>query len=549
MSFPLIEVKGLSYRYGISKMPVLEDINMSIFTGEFVVITGPSGCGKSTLCRCLNGLIPHTSDGAFTGDVLVHGKNTREWDISDLSSHMGTVFQDPENQLLANLVETEIAFGPENLGLSPEDIDERVAWALSVTGIDYLRYRLTDELSGGEKQRVAIAAAMAMKPEILLLDEPTSEIDPTGAKTIIDTLQSLNEDEGLTIVLIDHKIERLLGAMSRLVVLDAGKIVYDGRPDKVFKNDLETMGVIMPPLVKFSRRFGLPYFRNVCDISKNSTLHAGIGKHPAERGDLIASFQDIHYRYPGSKSDALKGVSLDIYRREVLAIMGANGSGKTTLIKHMNGLLRPYEGNVLLNGQDIEKQTIAENSRTVGYVFQNVNHQLFEETVLDELLFAPANMGMPRENATIRAHEVADSLGIGERLLMSSPFLLSGGEKQRVAIASSLIMGPDVFVLDEPTLGMNHGIKVKLAAILEEIKHENKAVVLVTHDIEFAAAHADRIVLMSGGRVIADGSARDVLTSDLVEGASLHSPQATDIGKWLGIDGILSVDELVGGVP
>ena len=544
MTFPLIDIHGLSFSYRTSKTPALADINMSVSPGEFLVVTGPSGCGKSTLCRCLNGLIPHLSDGRLTGDVIVNGKSTRDWDVSELSSRIGTVFQDPENQLLANAVDTEVAFGPENLGLSPKEIEHRVTGALSAAGISCLRYRMVDELSGGEKQRVAIAAALAMKPEILVLDEPTSEIDPAGAQSLIDTLKDLNIKEGLTIVLIDHRIERLLGAMSRLLVLDKGMIVYDGLPEDVFKNDLSLMGVFMPPLVRFSRTFRLPYYRNVDDIIMSRAWRANMVKRGAEHGDMIASVRDIHYRYPGANTEALKGVSIDIYRGEILAIMGANGSGKTTLVKHLNGLFRPSQGKVMLNGLDIEGRTVAENSRTVGYVFQNVNHQLFEETVLGELMFAPANMGISPDIAAGQARAVAASLGLTERELASSPFLLSGGEKQRVAIASSLIMSPDIVVLDEPTLGMNHGIKEKLAAILQKIRADCKAVVLVTHDVEFAAEYADRVILMSGGKVIADDNVRDVLTSGQTGIASLHPPQATEIGKRLGVSGVLSVEEL-----
>ncbi len=275
MNRPLIEIKGLSFRHRRAKVPALDHVDLCIGKGEFVVITGPSGCGKSTLCRCLNGLIPHASDGTFSGDVIVRGLNTRQHDVSELASYVGMVFQDPENQLLANTVEMEIAFGPENLGIVPAEIEERVTWALTVTGIESLRKRLIDELSGGEKQRVAIASAMAMKPEILVLDEPTSEIDPKGAQSLIDTLQQINRREGLTIVLVEHRLERLLGAMSRLVVIRKGRVLYDGKPAEVFANDLRQIGVFVPPLVRFSQTFGLPYVGCVDDIRTEAPLVRG----------------------------------------------------------------------------------------------------------------------------------------------------------------------------------------------------------------------------------------------------------------------------------
>ncbi len=266
---------------------------------------------------------------------------------------------------------------------------------------------------------------------------------------------------------------------------------------------------------------------------------------PAPGGDLIASLQDVRYRYPGTKTDVLKGVSVDFRRGEIVAIMGANGSGKTTLVKHLNGLLKPGSGKVLLKGADTEKRTVAENARVVGFVYQNVNHQLFEESVLKELLFAPLNMGTPRADAVKVVHEVAASLDLTEEELALSPLLLSGGEKQRVAIASVLTPGPDIIALDEPTLGLNQGLKEKLAGVMRKLKAGGRTVVMVTHDVEFAMTNTDRVVLMADGEIIACGTTREILNSDVIERASLHPSQAVEIGKKLGVSGILTVDELV----
>jgi energy-coupling factor transport system ATP-binding protein len=341
--------------------------------------------------------------------------------------------------------------------------------------------------------------------------------------------------------------------MSRLVVIERGRIVYDGTPEDVFKNDLEELGVFMPPLVRFCHKFGFPYAGKVAEIDTRGEWNAEIKDRPVRRGGLAASVLDVYYRYPGAGADMLKGVSIDVYRGEVLAIMGANGSGKTTLVKHFNGLIRPRRGKVLLRDRDIAGRTVAENARAVGFVCQNVNHQLFEETVLRELTFGPVNLGFPPEAAAAMARKAAESLGLGEKFLVLSPFSLSGGEKQRVAIASALAPGPDVLVLDEPTLGLNQGLKLKLAGALAKIKEDDKAVVLVTHDVEFVAAFADRIVIMSDGKVLADGAAREILASDIPSGAALHPPQATEIGKKLGVDRVLAVEELArrgtGGQP
>lgn len=547
MSDVLIDIRGVSFRYGQDHEPALDNVDLQVNKGEFVVITGPSGCGKSTLCRCLNGLIPRSTEGDFSGEVTSCGMKARDHEVHELASMIAMVFQNPDNQLFTNTVESEIAFGPENLGLSVDEIDARIDSALSTAGIRHLRSRLIDELSGGEKQRVALAAAMAMKPEVLVLDEPTSELDPKGAFDLIEALKRLNDRAGMTIVLVEHRIERLLDAAHRLIVMDKGRIVYDGTPESVFDNDLESMGVCEPPLACFTKRFGLPFCSTAECLSAGGGWYAAYGERQNKRGEAIISFQNVHYRYP-SGNPALKGITLDLYRGELTVIMGANGSGKTTLIKHMNGLLKPCNGGVLIEGRDIAKMRVAENAKKVGLVFQNASHQLFEETIFEELAFAPGNLGLPEAEVTLRVNETTASLDLNKLDMSRPPLLLSGGEMQRAAIASVLTMQPDVLVLDEPTLGLDHGLKKKLAMLLKRLIAGNRAVIVVTHDVEFAAAYADRAILIADGRIIADGLARDVLTSD-AETASLHLSQSTAIGDRLGLKGILSVDEIRRGVP
>jgi energy-coupling factor transporter ATP-binding protein EcfA2 len=547
----VVDVKGLSFGYERGslrgKLSALHEVDLRIDKSEFVVITGPSGCGKSTLCKCLNGLIPQAIEGTMEGEVIVCGLNTKEHEVFEFAPHLCMVFQDPDSQLFSNNVESEIAFGPENLGLSRREVEARISWAVSAIGIEHLRHRLIEELSGGEKQRVAIASAIAMKPEILVLDEPTSELDPTGAFLLIDTLRVLNADVGMTVILVEHRIERLLGVMKRLIVLKEGSLVYDGTPEEVFRNELGDMGVFVPPLVRFSQKFGLPLYRSVDDLNRGDGWRSEFaGVHNSRSGEPAVSVRNLVYRYPSRKSpDALNGVSLDFYRGEFTVIMGGNGSGKTTLIKHLNGLLRPTRGKVIVDGVNIEDKTIAEVGRKVGLVFQNASYQLFEETIYNELAFAPKNVGLSEEEVAECVNDVAGSLRLTELGLSSSPLVLSGGEMQRVAIAGILTLSPEVIVLDEPTLGLDRGLKDKLAAMLNRLKAEGKAIIVVTHDVEFAARHAERVILLSNGKVIGDGSAREMLTSqDLIEAASLHLPQATEIGNRLGLGNVLSVEEI-----
>jgi energy-coupling factor transport system ATP-binding protein len=541
MSDPLIDVRGLCFSYypgaGGSARRALDGIDLCIGRGEFVAITGPSGCGKTTLCRCLAGLIPHMDQGEMAGDVRVAGVNTRDCAPGELARRLAMTFQSPDDQLFSNSAEAEVAFGPENAGMAPREIGARVAWALEAAGAGHLRGRLVDELSGGEKQRLAIASSLALRPEGLLLDEPTSELDPATAFGLFETLRHLNREAGITVVVVEHRLERLYGTAGRLVVLDRGRVVADGTFDEVFGGrDLSGLGIFVPPAVAFSLRQ-----RN----APGSGWRARPRSPKGGRGRCVLSLKDVRFAYPKSEAPALDGVSLDLYAGELAVIMGANGSGKTTLVKHTNGLLRPDGGQVLVEGEGIARRTIAQVSRQVGVVFQDPDHQLFSETVSGELAFGPENVCMPPGEVRSRVEGIAGQLGLAG-VLACSPFTLSGGEKQRVAIASALTLDPVALVLDEPMLGLNYGLKEKLAQVLDGLKRSGRAVIVVTHDVEFAAAHADRVIVMAKGRIMDDGDPRRVLTSDeIAAAASLHLPQATLVGRSVGLPDVLGVDEIV----
>ncbi|HEY3273036.1 MAG TPA: ABC transporter ATP-binding protein [Methanocella sp.] len=540
---PVIDIRGLSYQHpagpGEPRGKSLDCIDLSIRAGEFVVITGPSGCGKSTLCRCIAGLIPHADRGTMGGEVFICGNNTRDHPPGWLAGLVALTFQSPDDQLFSNSVEAEIAFGPEHMGLKPSEIDARIAQALEAADAGHLRRRLVDELSGGEKQRVAIAAALALKPSVLVLDEPTSELDPVAAADLIAMLHRLNRDQGMTVLVIEHRLERLYGTMSRLVVLNRGKVVLDGPPDDIFSHDLAPLGIAVPPIAAFRKRFGAgPYA---------GTWRSEPRSRPSARGRCAVAIRNVEFTYSRAGKKTLDGVTLGFFCGEVAVIMGANGSGKTTLIKHFNGLLRPDRGEVYIDGRPIAGRTVAQIARQAGIVFQSPDRQLFAETVHDELAFGPGNSGMNGGEIERSVTETADSLEIG-LLLREPPFMLSGGEKQRVAIGSVLTLHPLVLALDEPTLGLGHGMKERLAAILRSLATSGRAIVVVTHDVEFAAAHADRVIVLAGGRVAADGSSREVLASeDLLRSSSLHMPQAMAIGKSVGLEGVLSLDEICQG--
>jgi energy-coupling factor transport system ATP-binding protein len=477
----------------------------------------------------------------MNGEVIVCGKNTRDHPPGQLAGTVALTFQCPDDQLFSNSVEAEIAFGPEHMGLEPNEIDRRISWALEATGAGPLRRRLVDELSGGEKQRVAIAAVLALKPSILILDEPTSELDPRAADDLIGMLSRLNRDHGMTVLVMEHRLERLYGTMTRLIVMDRGRIALDGAPDDIFRGDVHAFGITAPSAAAFRMLYGSgPY------PGPWRALPYG---HSPSRGKRAISLLGVEFAYPKTGQKTLDGVSLDFFCGEIAVIMGANGSGKTTLIKHLNGLLRPDRGEVTVDGVPAKGMTVAQIARKAGIVFQNPDLQMFAESVFNELAFGPTNMGMGPQDIDKAVRDAAEALDIG-RLLHEPPFTLSGGEKQRVAIGSVLTMGPPVIALDEPTLGLGHGMKERLAAILRALASSGHAIVVVTHDVEFAAAHADRVIVLARGRVLADGRPRDVLTAEaILRTASLQLPQASAIGRSLGLDGVLGIGEIVRGEP
>lgn len=543
---PAIDIRGLAFAHPPSpsgrESKAIDGIDLRVARGEFVVVTGPSGCGKSTLCRCLVGLIPHVDAGTMEGEVIVGGKNTRAYPPGRLAGTVALNFQNADNQLFSNSVETEIAFGPEQAGLDPADIDRRIAWALDAVGAGALRHCLVDELSGGEKQRVAIAATLALQPEVLILDEPTSELDPHAADALVGLLGRLNRDFGMTVIVVEHRLERLYGTMRRLIVMDRGRIVLDGPPDDVFAADTAAYGIAMPPAAAFRSRYGPGPYTGSWGLRPNN-------RRPMGAREPVIALQGVVFAYPKSGQKALDGISLDFRGGEIAFIMGANGSGKTTLVKHLNGLLRPDEGRIMVSGDPLAEMTVAQAASRVGIVFQNPDRQLFAETVRDELAFGPANLRMGIPEIARAVEETAASLGITP-FLGEPPFTLSGGEKQRVAIGSVLAMGPRAIALDEPTVGLGHGLKEHLIAILHALADAGRAVIVVTHDVEFAAAHADRVIALARGRIIADGTPRDVLASgEMLDAAALHLPQATAIGRSLGLEGVLDVDDIVRGGP
>jgi energy-coupling factor transport system ATP-binding protein len=533
---PIITFEEVTYAYPESAAPALREIDWRVAPGEFVTITGPSGSGKSTLLRCLNGLTPHFSGGTFDGVVTVAGHDTRHYTPRALARVTGFVFQDPEAQFVTSRVDDELAFGMEQLGVPPLTMRKRVEEVLDLLGIAALRDREIATLSGGERQRVAVAAALALQPEILALDEPTSQLDPWGAEEVLAALTRLNDDLGLTIVLAEHRLERVVSHADRLTLLDRdGRIAADGRPRDLLA---EADPALLPALLALGRRLDWqPLPLTIKEGRAAQRRDAALGRVPAPAppdppvpaGPPILALQHVSAGW--GQRRVLREIDLEVRPGELVALMGRNGSGKTTLLRLVAGLHRPTSGRVLLDGVDTAGLHPAEIAQTTGYLPQNPSALFFAETLRDELAFTVKH----KRGAVANPEKMLSVLGLAHAM-ERNPRDLSGGERERAALTAVLVGAPRVLLLDEPTRGMDAARKRALAATLTRLREEGVAILLATHDVELVAEVATRVVLIGDGRVVADGGPRAVLSGSLTF--------ATAINKLYG-DGFLTPEDIL----
>ncbi len=513
----MIDVRDLRYRYtAAGPRWVLEGLNLRIEPGEYVLICGASGSGKSTLCRTFNGLIPHFHGGIMEGQVWVAGLDTRSHPVSELFAHVGMVFQNPQAQLFNRTVAHEIAFGLESLGLPREEIRRRVIESAEIAGIEPLLERNPHELSGGEQQLVSIAAALALHPQVIVLDEPYASLDAANVRRVRAALREVHR-RGTAIVLTEHRLHSAIADTTRMVVLHQGRIVLDGSPREVLREDVTVFGLNLPPVVRVAQALDLPEIplsveelTGALDGRVPSELFSPPPQRPSPVGQPVLQVDEVHFTF--GATPVLQEASLDLRAGECLAIVGANGSGKTTLIKHFNGLYRPHRGRVVVLGQDTRQAKVSQLARHVGLAFQNANNQFFKFQVREEIEVGARALGRYDE-AWLQELIALFRL---EPLLARSPYRLSEGEKKRVAFAAALAPRPEVLVLDEPTTGQDWPFRQTLGELLAELRARGQAVVLVTHDLEFAERHADRWVVLAEGRVLADGHPWEVMADAAV---------------------------------
>lgn len=568
---------NFSFTYDGAKQPALADVNLQVQEGESILITGPAGAGKTTLCSCLNGLVPHFFRGKIRNKVVVKGVDTRRSSIARLSHIVGLLFQDPSDQLVSPTVEDDVAFGPENYGVEREEIQQRVAESLSLVRLSGYEKRVPHTLSGGEQQACALAGVLAMRPEILALDEPTSNLDPLGSKEVLDIVSRMAREGRRTLIVVEHKLEDFLPLCDRLVVMDAGRIVLLGSPQELFTGGevqvMKERGVNLPQVSLLGLRLceesiwpegqRLPITLGETKSALESILQGAWGRTQqrsagapggpteAASGKPVIEVQDLWHTYPGG-TVALRGIDLTILENEFVAIVGQNGSGKTTLVKHFNGLLEPTRGRVIVEGRDAGGQSVTQLSQQVGYCFQNPDHQICCKTVREEFIFGPANLGVDEAVIQSRMEEIAGRMGL-EAVFEKRPFGLSKGERQKLAVASILMMEPNVVIIDEPTTGQDYRMGREMMELARRLHSEGKTVIVITHDMGIVAEYVDRVVVLREGQVLLDGSAREVfMKPDVLAMTSLEPPQITRLGQELNGFGIsvdvLTVEEMLGEV-
>ena len=559
----IIQMEHVSFSYGQDADLALDDITLAIEEGSFTGIIGPSGAGKSTLASVLSGAIPHHYTGRLFGSTCVAGHDTCEVTLTDISQIVGSVLQDIDAQMVASAVEDEMLFGLENFGVPHDQIEGRITETLEAVGIADLRDREIATLSGGQKQKVAIAAILALRPRVLVLDEPTAALDPVSARTVFETLREINRRSHVTVIIIEQAVALLSAFCDRVLVLDRGRVALDGDPHAVFSHseELRAIGVDSPRVTRIFNSLsdaGLAAGDAPClNVDEAAALvkgivgdgHAGTAvtdaaaRRPsphtpaarphAEGAEPILTFRNVSFAYPGGGA-SVDDLEMTVYPGELVAIVGQNGAGKTTATKLLNGLLKPAVGEVRIAGLNTREVPVSRIARHVSTLFQNPDRQLCRDTVLDEVAFGLELQGIDGTEARRRATAVIERFDLPAD---EAPFSLSRGQRQMVALASVVVTAPQVIVLDEPTSGLDYRECMTVMETVREQAERGCAVIMVCHDMEVVSDFAERIVVMANGRILGRGPTREMFAdAALMRAASITPPQVVDLSQRLARD-------------
>lgn len=590
---PLLELKDVSFKYvnrnkddsldsseAQDSTFALKDVSLSVESGEFVGIIGPSGSGKTTLASLFSGAIPHHYSGELLGSVKIAGQDTNNLALTNIACLVGSVIQDIDAQMVAANVEDEILFGLENFGVAHSEIPSRIDEALQIVGISDLRNRDLDTLSGGQKQKVAIAAILALKPKVMVLDEPTCALDPVSSKMIFSILKDLNKNFGITVVVIEQKVALLSEYCKRLVVLSNGILSLDLPVSQALKNMdlLYSIGINYPRTThlvndlqreNICSKSDLPVsvedtvntivntinseksltshvdshseFDNrecdsnksalACDFSHESQVSTqSYAQNKSKNDSPCLSLKNVSFLYQSGVS-ALKNVSFEAYAGELVTLVGRNGAGKTTITKIINGLLKPTEGNVTIDGVDTKSLRISQIAKYVSTLFQNPDRQLCKETVLEEVTLSCILIGQNEDEAKAHAMEIIDELELDPE---ASPFMLSRGQRQMVALAATVVTNPKILLLDEPTCGLDYKECMRIMQVVERLRKNGCCVIMVCHDMEVVLDYATRLITINDGRLIIDGSAYDVFEKpEVCSAAALYPPLLCSVSQGL----------------
>ncbi|NLK73112.1 MAG: ABC transporter ATP-binding protein [Clostridiales bacterium] len=568
----VLKADKLYYWFEDTENPFLQKISFDVKKGEFILIVGASGSGKSTLLKCLNGIIPHLEAGDIGGSVEVAGLSTATTEPRYLSKHIGSVFQNPDDQIVSFRVCDEVAWGLENHDYERDKIIEKVNEYLDLLHIRDLINRLTTSLSGGQKQKVVIAANLAMEQGVLLFDDPTTDLDPVSKNEVVISLDNIRKKLDVSYIIVEHDLTDLIEIANRIIVMDKGKIIYDGQPKDVLQQNypsIKDLGILLPDQVELGYllyKNGYPFSVKKAEIIEAfySYWQSKIARYvppvatpkaseQSEENEVVVEFKDVCFGYDKNKT-ILNGLNLQVHKGEFLSIIGQNGSGKSTIAKLIVGLLKAKSGQVSIMGKNIINSTPEEISKQVGYCFQNPDHQLFLSSIREELMFGLKQRNMSSEEAEKWMKQILKIVGL-EGCEDLHPFSLSRGARQKLAVATVLVNRPEIIVLDEPTTGQDKHTLVGLLDLMKDlIKESGSTVIMITHDMEVVAEYATRVIAVSDGNIVSDGSPKDIYYSEFEKLSELYlrppfivelvhnliKKGVTNIPKWL------TVNECVG---